>query len=142
MLPNVYEDDLTQDFEFFIQPTKTYRLNFNGKPSKGMLNGIEAMKQAIYLILNCERFQYEMFSWDYGIELADLIGQQNDGFLRSQLKNAITEALLQDDRITEVTDFHFNKEGQNLRVFFTAITTEGNVDSEFLWWGSGLEVIA
>lgn len=141
MLPSVYEDDLTQDFEFFIQPTKTYRLNFDGTPSKGMLNGIEAMKQAVYLILNCERFQYEIFSWDYGIELADLIGEQNNGFLRSQLKNAITEALLQDDRITEVTDFHFSKEKQSLRVSFTVITTEGNVDSEFLWWGSGLEVI-
>ncbi len=141
MLPNVYEDDLTQDFEFFIQPTKTYRLNFDGTPSKGMLNGIEAMKQAVYLILNCERFQYEIFSWDYGIELTDLIGEQNNGFLRSQLKNAITEALLQDDRVTEVTDFHFSKEKQSLRVSFTAITTEGNVDSEFLWWGSCLEVI-
>ncbi|MFQ8776837.1 MAG: DUF2634 domain-containing protein [Roseburia sp.] len=27
------------------------------------------MKQAIYNILNTERYQYIIFSWDYGVEL-------------------------------------------------------------------------
>lgn len=140
MLPSIYEDDLTQDFEFITQPTKTYRLHFGGKPSTGKIDGLEAMKQAIYLILRCERYRYEIFSWDYGIELENQIGQQNDGFLQLQIKNAISDALLQDDRITEVTDFQFNKDKEKLRVSFTAVTSEGDVDSELFWWGSEWEV--
>ena len=30
MLPNVYNDDLLQDFTVEIQPTRTYCLNFSG----------------------------------------------------------------------------------------------------------------
>ena len=58
MLPNIYMDDLLPDFELKIQPTRTYRLNLDGRPSNGMIDGLEAMKQAIYLILSCERFSY------------------------------------------------------------------------------------
>ena len=52
MLPNIYMDDLLPDFELKIQPTRTYRLNFDGRPSNGMIDGLEAMKQAVYLILS------------------------------------------------------------------------------------------
>ena len=105
MLPTAFEDDLVSDFTLTEQPTHTYRLHFSGQPSVGKLDGLEAMKQAIYLILNCERYQYEMFSWNYGSEINALIGQQNDATLQLRLKNVITEALLADDRILSVTHF-------------------------------------
>lgn len=52
MLPTEYNDDLVQDFEIETQPTRTYALRFDGYPcSGGKLDGLEAMKQAIFLIL-------------------------------------------------------------------------------------------
>ena len=55
MLPTEYNDDLVQDFEIETQPTRTYALRFDGYPcSGGKLDGLEAMKQAIFLILQTE----------------------------------------------------------------------------------------
>ena len=52
MLPTEYNDDLVQDFEIETQPTRTYALRFDGYPcSGGKLDGLDAMKQAIFLIL-------------------------------------------------------------------------------------------
>ena len=140
MLPTSYDDDLIQDYDIAEQTTRTYRLNFDGRNSAGMLDGREAMKQAIYLILNTERYRYEMYSWDYGIELEELIGDQNSDTLQVNVRNAITDALIQDDRITEVSDFEFKREHERLSVTFSVTTTEGDIQSELSWWGDRLEV--
>lgn len=140
MLPSIYDDDLVQDFTITKYPTHTYRLHFAKEPSVGRFEGTEAMKQAIYLILNCERYDHEMFSWDYGAELNDLIGQQNDSILRLDIEKRVTEALLADDRINDVTDFNFVRDRDKLTVTFTAITTEGDIESRLIWWGDGFEV--
>lgn len=140
MLPNVYADDLTQDFTIVALPTRTYRLNFDGRPSAGMLDGLEAMKQMIYLTLSCERYRYEIFSYNYGVELDGRIGEQNDGILRLKIRDAITDALIYDDRVTEVSDFSFSQDGKKLAVSFTVKTTQGDVASELDWWGSEWEV--
>lgn len=140
MLPTAYEDDLVADFEIVKQPTYTYRLHFGGRPSTGMLDDLEAMKQAIFLILHCERYKYEMFSWNYGVELDGLIGQPNDARLQLRLKSALADALMQDDRITAVTDFTFERQKERLTVMFTVQTTEGDVESSLDWWGGEWEV--
>ena len=44
----------------------------------GQCDDVEAIKQAIYNILNTERYQYIIFSWDYGVELKDLFGKPID----------------------------------------------------------------
>lgn len=140
MLPTAFEDDLTADFELREQPTRTYRLHFGGQPSIGELDGLEAMKQAIYLILHCERYRYEMFSWNYGSEIDALIGQQNDAALQLRLKSVLSEALLADDRILSVGDFSFQRKGSSLLVMFTVQTTQGEVIGNLNWWGSEWEV--
>ncbi len=140
MLPTSYDDDLIQDYDIVEQATRTYRLNFGGRNSVGMLDGREAMKQAIYLILNTERYRYEMYSWDYGVELEELIGEQNSDTIQVNIKNTITDALMQDDRITGVSDFEFKRERERLSVIFNVATTEGDIQSELSWWGDRWEV--
>ncbi len=140
MLPNIYEDDLTQDFEIVTFPTRTYRLNFDGRPSSGMITGLEAMKQAIYLTLRCERFRYEIFSHNYGVQLDQSFGEPNDGLLFLEVRDAIEDALIQDDRILEVGDFSSSRDGDRLSVSFRVTTDQGEVESELNWWGSDWEV--
>ena len=90
MLPTEYNDDLVQDFEIETQPTRTYALRFDGYPcSGGKLDGLEAMKQAIFLILQTERFQYAIYSWNYGIELNALLGQTMTPYLQAKVAKAI-----------------------------------------------------
>lgn len=69
-----------------------------------MIDGKEAVRQAIYLILNTERYAWLIHSWNYGVELHSLIGQDPD-FCIPEIERCVREALLQDDRITAVDDF-------------------------------------
>lgn len=98
MVPTDYNDDLQQDFEIETQPSRTYALRFDGYPSAGKLDGVEAMKQAIFLALQIERFRFAIYSWNYGIELDALLGQSMTPYLQAKVAKAIEDALLADDR--------------------------------------------
>lgn len=121
---------LEQDFEITEQPTHTYKMNLESNLIRGYTDGQEAMKQAIYKILNTERYQYVMYSWNYGIELLDLYGEPVS-YVCPELERRITEALTWDDRIQSVDNFEFNisKKGEIL-VTFIAHTVFGDVVAE------------
>lgn len=121
---------LEQDFEITEQPTHTYKMNLESNLIRDYTDGQEAMKQAIYKILNTERYQYVMYSWNYGIELLDLYGEPVS-YVCPELERRITEALTWDDRIQSVDNFEFNisKKGEIL-VTFTAHTVFGDVVAE------------
>lgn len=121
---------LEQDFEITEQPTHTYKMNLESNLIRGYTDGQEAMKQAIYKILNTERYQYVMYSWNYGIELLDSYGEPVS-YVCPELERRITEALTWDDRIQTVDNFEFNisKKGEIL-VTFTAHTVFGDVVAE------------
>ena len=121
---------LEQDFEIEEQPTHTYKMNLASELVRGYTDNQEEMKQAIYKILNTERYQYVMYSWNYGIELLDLYGEPVS-YVCPELERRITEALTWDDRIKSVDNFEFNisKKGEIL-VTFTAHTVFGDVVAE------------
>lgn len=97
---------LDQDFEIEEQPSLTYKMNIEDKTVRGHTDGLEAVRQAIYKILMTERYQYIMYSWNYGIELLDLYGEPVT-YVCPELKRRITEALLCDNRILSVDNFEF-----------------------------------
>ena len=121
---------LEQDFEIEEQPTHTHKMNLTSELVRGYADNQEAMKQAIYKILNTERYQYVMYSWNYGVELLDLYGEPVS-YVCPELERRITEALTWDDRIKSVDNFEFNisKKGEIL-VTFTAHTVFGDVVAE------------
>lgn len=95
----------------------------------GYIDDLEAIKQAIYLILSTERYQHIIYSWDYGVELIDLYGKPMP-YVISELERRITEALTQDDRIEDVTDFEFEQKGKRLHTTFTVVTTVGEIPTD------------
>lgn len=121
---------LEQDFEIEEQPTHTYKMNLENELVRGYTDNQEAMKQVIYKILNTERYQYIMYSWNYGIELLDLYGEPIS-YVCPELERRITEALTWDDRIKSVDNFEFNilKKGE-IHITFTAHTVFGDVAAE------------
>lgn len=108
--------------ENYIEPTKTYKIKDNRIVS--FCDGIEALKQAIYLILNTERYEYLIYSNDYGSELKGLIGKDRD-IAESEYKRRIKEALLQDDRINNVDNFIFKYDGDGVLIEFTVFSIYG-----------------
>lgn len=127
MIPK--NDNLSLDFEVVSQPSQTYKMNINEETVAKYTDDLEAIKQAVYKILNTERYQYVIYSWNYGIELADLFGMPLP-YVYPELKRRITEALTWDDRITDVTDFSFTHKRGEVSTTFTVHTVAGNFEAQ------------
>lgn len=120
--------NLTQDDAGVLNLTLSATLE-NMDRISGYIDDLEAVIQAIYLILSTERYQYIIYSWDYGVELIDLIGKPMP-YVMSELPRRIKDALIQDNRIDDVTDFEFEVNRNKLHTSFTVITTLGNISTE------------
>ena len=121
---------LDRDFEIEEQPSFTYKMQTDTKLVRGYTDGLEAVKQAIFKIIMTERYQYIMYSWNYGIELLDLFGEPVT-YVCPELKRRISEALLWDDRILSVDNFEFDFPYKGVvHVTFVAHTVFGDVQAE------------
>ena len=112
------------------QTSRTYRIDIAENRISGSADGLSAMEQAILLILSTERFQYEIYSWDYGNEVRSTLGEDFQ-LSMSEVKRFITEALSHDERITGVDSFEFTRVGRNtLSVLFTVRTIFGDLKEQ------------
>ena len=98
--------------EEVIETSRTYKLS--GNRIQGYTDGLEALKQAIYKVLNTERYEYPIYSFNYGIELESLIGK-DPVYVQIELKRRIRECLLRDERITAVDNFRFEVAGDEIK---------------------------
>ena len=128
-LPTTGDDLDLIAFVVDTQPGYTYRLDIDQQRVRGMTDEQEAVLQAVYLILNVERYASPIYSRNYGSELSDLIGKPKD-YAMSEIKRRITEALLQDDRITGVEDWTFEAGRNRLTARFTVRTIYGDVSAQ------------
>lgn len=106
--------------------TQTYRLDLNAKRIGGLIDDKEAMLQAIIKIITTERYSTVIYDGDYGIEKETLIGQDFD-YVISELPRRITEALMVDDRIIDVTDFEYTKDKDTLTASIVVNTIYGEL---------------
>ena len=120
---------LNADFEVIEQPSYTFFLDIEKNIVIGFTDDQDAVRQAIYLILETERYQYMIFSRNYGIELADLFGQPIT-YVLPEIKRRVTEALLQDTRIERLEDFDFQVNKGIVTTTFTAVTVFGDIPIE------------
>ena len=129
------DDKIPNDFEIVEQPSYTYKMVLPQTDDEdtrvaGKSDEIEAVRQAVYKILNTERYTYPIYSWNYGIELVDLFGQPMP-WVFPELEMRITEALTWDDRINSVGDFEFEETGKNeVHAKFTVNSIFGSFESE------------
>ena len=107
-----------------IETSRTYKII--GNKIQGFTDELEALKQAIYKVLNTERYEYPIYSFNYGIELESLIGKDKI-YVQIELKRRIRECLLRDDRITEVDNFKFEFNGDQLKCTFDVHSIFGNI---------------
>lgn len=111
--------------------TKTYKIENN--LIVGIVDGIEAVRQSVDKMLNTERFEHVIYSDDYGVEFSSLIGE-SFGLVEAELERVISEALLVDDRIVELTNFTFEKTKTNAaRASFVVQTVFGDISLEREW---------
>ena len=129
MIPDI--KILTEEIQQVNYPTETYKIEHSEQtPPEDRINGntddLLALQQSIYLILGTERYEHIIYSWDYGVELLDLIGKPIP-YVMAVIPRRITEALTQDDRIEDVTDFEFERNKSKLHVTFVVKSTLGDI---------------
>lgn len=130
--PNLDDEDLDSDDEEELddEPTLTFKVE-NGR-IRGKVDELPAMVQAVDKILRTERLVYPIYSDQYGNDLNDLIGK-GIGYAKVEAERMIKEALLADDRVTDVEiDTIEQKNKDTLVVTGTCFTVFGKIaiDSE------------
>jgi hypothetical protein len=123
---------LTVDLTVEVQPSKQHRMILDGNRIIRTCDEREAIKQTVFKILNTERYKYIIYSWNYGIELADLFGH-SFRYVCPEIERRVKEALLQDDRISSVDNFEFDEPKLGVvAVSFTVHTPFGAFDEEMV----------
>ena len=134
MIPTTVENEtIKTDFTFVEereQPTKTYKMLLDVSRVRGYTDKQEAIKQAIFKILQTERYQYKnVYSDNYGVEFWDLYGQ-SPAYCVPEIERRITEALTWDERIESVSSFEFKIKKSVISVNFIAYTIFGEIAIE------------
>ena len=123
-----FEDDLQEEeFEEELPQFEDYTY-INGVFTRLVEN--EAIKVWAKRALLTRRYVFDAYSWDYGSELEDLIGDTSNTqeFAESQVITYIEECLLINPYITAVVDTNIQIDGSKLTVDFTLETIYGEID--------------
>lgn len=112
------------EIEYVSQPSLTWLINRQTMRVQCMDEGLEAVRQAVEIYLNTDRFRWQIYTPRIGTELDTLIGEESD-LIESELPRMVTEALEVDDRVLEVRDFEFTVRGDNMTVSFVVVTVFG-----------------
>lgn len=115
------EKELDTELSLRVGPSFSFLLDSKTKRIKrlGSVIDEDALRQSIYFMLRTRRYAYEIYSRSYGTEFWNFFGQDNDEVLMPvKIREDITDTLLTDDRITNVTNFMFEKRGEILIVSF------------------------
>ena len=112
-----------------ITTYKEYEFDFNNNTLTGKLLEVkEALKMWIYKALLTPRYTHPIYSWDYGQNLDELIGQGYEvDYIKSEVERKVTECLMINERITRCHNFKINFINDTLHITFTAKTTFGEV---------------
>ncbi len=131
MIPNnEYDEEIDEeqenDFQEYEEPSLTHAmyLTEDEKRFLGKVDDEAAIKQAILKILCTDRYEHEIYSWDYGIEINDLIGKSTL-YVLSEIEERVTDAVTADDRIEAVEDFTaVAVDKHTIYITFTAVTAQ------------------
>lgn len=127
MLPQANGIQVVSALDLKSQPDKTYYIDKEKHIVRGNIDDyLKAVEQSVYLALSTERYDYIMFSHNYGIELKDLYGKDKR-YVIPMLMQRIPEALMQDDRISGITDFGCTVNGGKYLASFTVKTEYGDL---------------
>jgi phage baseplate assembly protein W len=108
------------------EPSATYQLNTDSLTIGGIIDGEQALRQAILKAVTTARYRFLIYDDQYGSELDELIGQDATmEFLEMEIPRIVREALIYDDRFDDVTNVTINRDSDKLYVSFTVVTADG-----------------
>lgn len=123
-LPEVVGFDT--DIVVASQPSKTWIIDRNTMQVSCMDKGLEAVRQAVEIALNVERYRWTIYSANYGSELDGLVGE-DEAYIIAEIPRIVEGALSPDSRVVNVDDYTYTRTDTNsLTVSFTVHTVYGD----------------
>lgn len=112
-----------------IKMPKEYEIDFKtGQLTGRIVEGLEAIKIWIWLVLQTPRYRYYIYTWDYGNEFDDLIGQgYSEEHITAEAQRMTEDCLLVNEDIQSIFDFSVDMENDQLSVSFTTNTIYGSI---------------
>lgn len=118
--------DITGGVNFQNQPSLSWYINKETNRIEGTVDGQAAVRQAVEIILNVERFRWQIYRPYSGMEWDGLIGQ-DPGYVGAELQRRVIDALTVDDRVTGISDYDYTVDGASLSAVFTVNTVYGSI---------------
>lgn len=118
--------DLSQGIVFQDQPSLTWIADPVTNRLRGRGNNWEAVQQAVEVIVNVERFKWQIYTPNFGTDYDGLLGTE-PGYAASELRRRLEDAFLPDNRILGIKDYAYSFKDVSLTVTFTALTVFGDV---------------
>lgn len=133
MIPNKEMQEDREEEDIYLkkvkQPNLTYYIQQDKKRIVGHCDELEAIKQAVWKIVHTEYDKFLIYSWMYGIQLEDLMGE-DISYAMIEIEGRIKKALLRDDRIEKVNQFEVTRQRNIVYVTFHVITELGDFTQE------------
>ena len=124
-LPEVIGFDT--DIVVASQPSKTWIIDRNTMQVSCMDSGLEAVRQAVEIALNVERYKWTIYGTNFGSELNDLVGE-DEAYIMAEIPRLVEGALSPDNRVVSVDDYVYKKTDTNsMTVSFTVHTVFGDL---------------
>lgn len=131
ILPSFYTQTASRltESKVIVIP-KEFEVDFDtGELTGSIAEGLDAIKVWIWLCLKTERFRYPIFSWNYGVELEQYIGETvTDEYLQDDCRAEIEEALTINPLIEGIDNFSAVIQKDKLSLSFTVNTALGEVE--------------
>lgn len=115
------------------QVYRTYRMDFQKKRIGGMVDGKEAVMQAIWKILSTVRFAHLIYDDQYGCDFFNKVNDNGftSSYLDADMPVMFEDALLYDERILGISDFTYEiVSHDSIHISFVACTIYGDLQME------------
>lgn len=121
---------INASLEYTELPTTTFIIDWSSRQIAGIGTGLDAMRQAVEIILANERFRWQIYDSNFGVELEELIGDDLD-YIKAEIPRRIEEAFSVDSRILSVDNYVFTETSPGvLSVSFDVQTVYGAIQEE------------
>ena len=125
MLPQS-QIELSNGVVFQDQPSLTWIADPVTNRLRGRGDNWEAVRQAVEVIVNVERFKWQIYTPNFGTDYDGLLGTE-PGYAASETRRRLEDAFLPDNRILGIKDYIYSFKGVDLSISFTARTVFGDV---------------
>lgn len=118
-------DFAEQDLEEVVQEETLHTYKLKQTKIQGYVDNLDSLVQAVVKELQTEKYEYPIYDFDYGSELHTLLGQER-AFVVVEAKRMILEVLAKYPQITNVSNWVFEHNGDEMYINFTIETEFGN----------------